>query len=152
MLKLMNNIERISQLIPKFKLQLIFLEEREKLFQNVNEYSIERGNSLSNASTVSQAPPNVSLDSLLSSSSSVSTNDSLSKITTNDLTFNEDSSNTDADSVVPFPDVYQIPSLPNALIKDIQEGILDKFGPHCSNRQILIDAVSYDLIENYNLL
>jgi hypothetical protein len=38
-LKLMNSVERISLLIPKFKQQLIFLEEREKLFKQVDDYS-----------------------------------------------------------------------------------------------------------------
>ena len=47
---------------------------------------------------------------------------------------------------------YVIPSLPQALIKDVEQGILHKFGPHCSNRQILIEAVAFDLIDKYNLL
>ncbi|CAF4393012.1 unnamed protein product, partial [Rotaria magnacalcarata] len=51
----------------------------------------------------------------------------------------------------PFQDDYKIPSLPNAVIKDIEQGKLEKFGPHCANRQILIDAIVYDLRDNYNL-
>ncbi|CAF4195511.1 unnamed protein product [Adineta steineri] len=58
-----------------------------------------------------------------------------------------DSTNID----VLFPDEYSVPSLPSSLIKDIEDGALYKFGPHYSNRQILIDAISYDLIENYKL-
>ena len=146
---MMNSVQRISQLIPKFKQQLIFLEQREKLFQNINEHSAEHGNSLSNATTVSQTLSIVSPNSPLTSSSSVSTNNPLSKITTNDLISNGSGGAAD---IVQFPDIYQIPLLPNALVKDIQDGILEKFGPHCSNRQIIIDAVSFDIIENYNLL
>ena len=58
----------------------------------------------------------------------------------------------DADIYLPFPDEYKLPPLPDALIKDIENGNLEKFGPHCANRQILIDAIAYDLIEKYNLL
>ncbi|CAF4307488.1 unnamed protein product, partial [Adineta steineri] len=50
-----------------------------------------------------------------------------------------------------FPDVYEVPVLPKALLKDIKGGNLKSFGPHCQGRQILIDAVVHDLIENYNL-
>ncbi|CAM4797064.1 unnamed protein product [Rotaria magnacalcarata] len=52
---------------------------------------------------------------------------------------------------VPFPDEYSIPSLPDGVIKDIEAGSLHTFGPHYTNRQILIDAISYDLIEKYKL-
>ncbi|CAF4634726.1 unnamed protein product, partial [Rotaria magnacalcarata] len=51
----------------------------------------------------------------------------------------------------PFQDDCKIPSLPDAVIKDIEQGKLEKFGPHCANRQILIDAIVYDLLDNYNL-
>ncbi|CAF4802308.1 unnamed protein product [Rotaria magnacalcarata] len=53
---------------------------------------------------------------------------------------------------IAFPNNYKIPPLPKVLIKDIEDGILEKFGPHCANRQILIDAIIYDLLDQYNLL
>ncbi|CAF1359983.1 unnamed protein product [Rotaria sp. Silwood1] len=39
-----------------------------------------------------------------------------------------------------FPDVYEVPILPKALLKNIEAGNLKSFGPHCQGRQILIDA------------
>jgi hypothetical protein len=152
MLKMMNSVERISQLIPKFKQQLIFLEEREKLFRKINDYPVEHDSSLSNATAISQTLSIVSTNSPSPSSSLVPTNNLLSKISTIDIDLISDGSGAGADGTISFPDVYQIPLLPNALVKDIQDGILDKFGPHCSNRQVLIGAVAYDLIKNYNLL
>jgi hypothetical protein len=51
-----------------------------------------------------------------------------------------------------FPEEYTIPPLPNSLLKDVEEGALRTFGPHYANRQILVDAVAFDLIGNYKLL
>ena len=139
MLKVMNSIERISPLIPKYKQQLRFLEEREKLFnQNLRE----------NTSTDSQMSTNASVDS--SSSSPVdlqTTNQSLVVPVRS-----RDTSVVDIDQGLHFPDIYTIPPLPNELTKDIEAGILRNFGPHFHGRQILIDTVAYDLIQNYNLL
>jgi hypothetical protein len=51
-----------------------------------------------------------------------------------------------------FPDKYIIPSLPNSLIKDIEDGHLKKFSPHFSNRQISVDIIAHDLINKHKLL
>ena len=51
-----------------------------------------------------------------------------------------------------FPERYIMPPLPHSLIKDIETRALNKFGPRYSNRQILIDAVDHDLIDQYKLL
>ncbi|CAF4159597.1 unnamed protein product, partial [Adineta steineri] len=79
---------------------------------------------------------------------SESSTDCLSKSPTN--IFTPDRYNNGANIHELFADQYNIPSLPNNLIKDIEDGDMIRFGPHFSNRQILIDAVSYDLI-NYKL-
>ncbi|CAF1408207.1 unnamed protein product [Adineta steineri] len=50
-----------------------------------------------------------------------------------------------------FPAEYVIPQLPPSLLQDIEAGSLHKFGPHHANRQVLIDAITYDLINTYNL-
>lgn len=161
MLHLMNSVERISQIIPKFKQQLIFLEQREKLFNRKNGSSILVDESSSDASTTSQATPIVANNYPLSagvlpsvdastSRDSVRTIHSLLQISTDPSTFDESSVGDDTNVV--FPSVYQILPLPRVLIKDIENGCLDKFGPYCSNRQVLIDTVVHDLIENYNLL
>lgn len=169
-LKMMNSVERISQLIPKFKQQLLFLEEREKLFKKINDYSVQCDGSLSNISTNSQTtsmvpissqttsmvPINsqttsmVPINSQPSSFVPVPATDSLSK---ESMDYSRsDHSDVGADINIAFPDDYKIPLLPKALIKDIEDGILEKFGPHCANRQILIDAIVYDLLDKYNLL
>ncbi|CAF4060894.1 unnamed protein product [Rotaria sp. Silwood2] len=146
---MMNSVERISTLIPKFKQQLIFLEEREKLFKKINDYAVQCDDSLSTMATNSQTTSMVSINSQTTSFVPVPTTDSFSK----DYMDNSrsDHSGIDADISLAFPDDYKIPLLPSALIKDIEDGILQKFGPHCANRQILIDAIAYDLIDKYNL-
>ncbi len=176
----MSSVERISQLIPKFKQQLIFLEEREKLFRKIDNDSIPCDGLLSNTSTISktlactstnsqtlactstnsqtlactstnsQTLPVVSINSISSSSTYLAKTNLSSTIFIDNST--PDQSAVGADIPLSFPDVYQIPSLPNTLVKDIEAGILDNFGPHFHGRQILIDAVVHDLIENYNLL
>ncbi|CAM2714273.1 unnamed protein product [Rotaria socialis] len=78
-----------------------------------------------------------------------SSTDCLPKSSTNNsISHQRDNS---ANINVPFPDEYRIPSLPNGLIKDIEAGSLHTFGPRYTNRQTLIDAISYDLIEKYKL-
>jgi hypothetical protein len=165
MLKMLNNVERISQLIPKFKQQLIFLEEREKLFRKINDDSIPCGDLLPNTSTISKTSVCTSTNSQAStvfstnskSSSSISSSSIYLQKTNLSSTISIDNSTHDEfvggeDTHPSFPDVYQIPSLPYALVKDIEAGILNNFGPHFHGRQILIDAVVHDLIDNYNLL
>ncbi|CAF4873582.1 unnamed protein product [Rotaria socialis] len=147
---MMNSVERISQLIPKFKQQLLFLEEREKLFTKINDYSVQCDGSLSTILTNSQTTSMVPINSQPSTFVPVPTTDSLSK---ESMDYSRsDHSDVGAYINIAFPDDYKIPLLPKALIKDIEDGILEKFGPHCANRQILIDAIVYDLLDKYNLL
>jgi hypothetical protein len=139
-LEMMNNVERISTVIPTFKQQLLFLKEREKLFQTNNDISILSSGSSSSSST--------NLNSSSSSIESIS-NHLFSKSldqSTSDQSFDEQKIKQT------FPDKYTIPPLPDAVLKDIEEVALHKFGPHCSNRQILVDAVAHDLISNYKIL
>ncbi|CAF1362987.1 unnamed protein product [Adineta steineri] len=138
-LEMMSNVERISTVIPTFKQQLLFLKEREKLFQTNNGISINSSGSSSSSST--------NLNSSSSSIESISNNlfsKSLDQ-STSDQSFDEQMIKQT------FPDKYIIPPLPDAVLKDIEEAALHKFGPHCSNRQILVDAVAHDLISNYKI-
>lgn len=163
-LQLMNSVERISQIIPQFKLQLIFLEEREKLFRRSNDNPISHDDSLSVASTTGETPPVVSKlsDSIpialtTCSSSSFITFDSTSpmNILSQQTSLNKAASNTSGlvkENASSFPEIYKVPPLSNEVVKAIQGGLHRTFGPHCSNRQVVIDAVSFDLIENYKLL
>ena len=159
-LKLLNSVERVSQLIPKFKQQLIFLEEHQKLFKQIDGYSVQYDDSSSGAAVNSeissrvlqncQVSSMISTNCLVSSIVPVSTNDCLSKEFMNASRF--DQSDVDVAINKAFSDDYKIPSLPNVVLKDIEQGNLEKFGPHCANRQILIDAIVYDLVDNFNLL
>ncbi|CAF1264547.1 unnamed protein product, partial [Rotaria sordida] len=67
-LELMNSVEKISTLMPKFKQQLFFLNEREILFKNSND-------KLPQPIVSSSASTNLNLSSLSSSSFSKSTLD-----------------------------------------------------------------------------
>ncbi|CAF3337670.1 unnamed protein product [Rotaria socialis] len=157
---MLNNVERISQLIPKLKQQLRFLEEREKLLRGIENGSISCDSSLSNTSTIPKTPiitvpnaqtsPTVSVNSQSLSSIYLSNTKISSTMSMNNLTTDQIIPATDIPSS--FPDIYEVPILPNALLKDIEAGNLKSFGPHYQGRQILIDAVVHDLVENYNLL
>ena len=168
---MMNSVERISLIIPKFKQQLIFLEEREKLFQKINDCSIpiddmalsdesKRCQSLVTASANVLASSRVSINSQLpstlsvnsQSSPTVSLNSQPSFVVRAETTTTADQSNPSAGGNIPFPEDYKIPALPKELIEEIENKTMDKFGPHCSNRRILIDAIVYDLIHNHKLL
>lgn len=160
MLKMLNSVERISQLIPKLKQQLLFLEEREKLFRRIEDGSVPCDNPLSNTSVIPKtsalALPNAQTPSCLSMSSQSSSSMHLSN-TNLSAAMSTYSSTVDqavvaADAAPSFPDIYEVPRLPKALLKDIEAGNHKTFGPHCQGRQILIDAVVHDLIENYDLL
>lgn len=160
MLKMLNSVERISRLIPKLKQQLVFLEEREKLLRGVENGLISCDGSLSNTSTIPKTPaftapnaqtsPTVSVNSQSLSSIYLSNTNLSSTMSMNNLTTDQVIAAADVPSS--FPDVYEIPILPKALLKDIEAGNLKSFGPHYQGRQILIDAVVHDLVENYNLL
>ncbi|CAF5097761.1 unnamed protein product, partial [Rotaria sp. Silwood1] len=126
----MNSVERISPLIPKFKQQLIFLEEREKLFKKIDDYSVPFDGSFSNASTNVQTSSVVSIDSLSSSMISIdSQSSSMVSINSQSLSFvpaptngclsnqcmensRSDQYGVDADIFIPFSDNYKIPPLP----------------------------------------
>lgn len=148
-LEMMNNVERISVVIPKFKQQLIFLEEREKLFKTMNDCSTESSNTSFRTSTNPEPISIVSLDSQASSLESKSTPDTLPKPSINK---SSSSPSVREKPYEDFPKEYEIPTLPNAVLNDIAKGDLKNFGPHCANRQILIDAVAFDLIDKFNLL
>lgn len=130
----MDTIEKISVVIPKFKYQLTFLKEREKL---LTIHSDLTNDSVDLSSTSS---------SLLSMDVSSSGQDVSDDKKTHSQPLIEDKRGDF------FPDQYVIPPLPNSLLNDISNGSLNKFGPHFGNRQILIDAIVHDLIDRHKLL
>jgi len=147
---MMDSIEKITTLFPKLKQQLLFLKEREKLFTINDNNSISSIDSSSgsptNCNSSSGSPTNCNpSSSLVELPINSSTNDD-----TNEHVLNEAPAKQKMNLL--FPDEYIIPTLPNSLLQDIETGALHKFGPHHTNRQILIDIITHDLIEKYQLL
>ncbi|CAF3542494.1 unnamed protein product [Rotaria socialis] len=138
-LALMGSIDKTTTLFPKLKQQLLFLSEREKLLK------VQKTDLISSIDSSSITSTNFS-----SSSSSIkpaancSTDDYM-----DDRVFEE--SSVKQKSNILFPIEYIIPALPDSLLQDIEAGALHKFGPHHTNRQVLVDIVTHDLINQYDL-
>ena len=132
-LALMDTVEKIAAVLPTLKYQLIFLKEREAVMSKVADTSMR---------LMDASPP--------SSSTAIASTRS-AQSTSNDDPAPDQSSVEEKDNDH-FPAKYVIPPLPNSLLKDIEDGSLNKFGPHFSNRQVLIDTIAHDLIDNYKLL
>ncbi|CAM4847096.1 unnamed protein product, partial [Rotaria magnacalcarata] len=109
MLKMLNNVERISPLIPKLKQQLLFLEEREKLLRGIENGSISCDSSLSKTPIVTvpnaQTSPAVSVNSQSLSLIHLSSTNLSSTMSMNNIT--PDQINTATDIPSSFPDVYE---------------------------------------------
>lgn len=146
----MSTVERISVVIPKFKQQLIFLEEREKLFKKISDCPSAFSNSSSIVSPNSQSSSIIPSNPQALSLESRSTPDVLPKPSIDQLS--SEPCVIEKEIYEPFPNDYLIPTLPKTLVNDITKGDLKNFGPHCANRQILIDVIAYDLIDKFNLL
>ena len=129
----MDNVEKVAGVIPKLKYQLIFLKERDVLMSTSTDDPMN---------TVQPVP--VSLSTTSQETSSVQ------EIFDFDTTLNQSSIQSKNDDQ--FPEKYVIPPLPHSLMKDIEAGSLHKFGPHYSNRQILIDTVAHNLVDEFKLL
>lgn len=160
MLKLLNSIDRVKELIPNLRQQLNYLEEHEKLFHKSNVDLTLSYDSLSNKSAIPK-PAGVSstnfqsssvlyIDSTVSDSNQAPHANLISTISVDSSKLDQTIATTNV--ALSFPDEYQVPLLPKALMKDIDAGILSGFRPHFQGRQILIDTVVHDLMENYNLL
>jgi hypothetical protein len=148
----MDTVDKIATVIPKLKYQLLFLKEREKLFEKTT-FNTEKEKE-------NEATYNNSSDFPLSSTSPSSLR--LSSELLSDLS-QQSHTVTHVDAMlipkelidvslnVPFPNEYVVPPLPASLVNDIENGATHKFGPHHANRQILIDIVCHDLLNKYNL-
>ncbi|CAF4259063.1 unnamed protein product, partial [Adineta steineri] len=113
--------------------QLIFLEEREKLFKKISDCSIEFSNSSFIITTNSQPSSPISSNSQALFLESRSTLDVLPKPPIVQSSF--EPSVIQEEIHEPVPSNYVIPTLHNALLNDITKGDLKHFGPHCANRQ-----------------
>ena len=157
----MDSIDKICTVIPKLKNQLVFLKEREKLF---DQAVVNRDNDKENDApfiNVSEISPPSAKPSSFRSSSEILFNLPQRRPLIEEQFLNQTTTHGDVSLIpkgpddenlrVPFPFEYVVPSLPASLVKDIETGAIQKFGPHHSNRQILIDIVSHDLVDKYNL-
>jgi hypothetical protein len=129
----MDTVEKIGTVLPKLKYQLMFLKEREVLMTEISLHPIVPASATSPVHSVSAA-------SILPLETRTDDCASLDRVATVEMHRQS------------FPDQYIIPTLPNSLLKDIESGHLHKFGPHFSNRQILIDTIVHDLIDQHKLL
>lgn len=132
-LGLMDSVEKIATIIPKLKYQLIFLKERESLMTMINSNS-------SHTTDQSSALP------------SISTGATFTHQATSGDAVTHDQSMVANKATALFPDKYVVPPMPDSLLKDVADGQLQKFGPHYTNRQVLIDAIAHDLIDQFQLL
>ena len=132
-LAMMDTVEKIATVLPTLKYQLIFLKEREVVMSKVADTSMVSMNA---------SPP--------ASSATIASTGSAQSTSNNDLA--SEQSSVEEKNNDRFPAKYVIPPLPNSLLKDIEDGSLNKFGPHFSNRQVLIDTIAHDLIDNHKLL
>lgn len=129
----MDTVEKIAVVIPKLKYQLLFLKEREALMSTSADGSMN----------VTQPLP---FSSPISSQQTSSAQETFDR----DAASNRLSTENKSDDR--FPEKYVIPPLPHSLMKDIEDGLLNKFNPHYSNRQIMIDAIVYNLVDEHKLL
>lgn len=157
---LMSNVDGIRSIFPKYKQQLLFLRERERLFDASSTFNDNKENE------------SVTQDLIPSSSCAGNALDvavAASTLQRNQSSYDAHESNPDetlaleipllrspsvmrdCSSTIPLPDSYRLNSLPSSLLKDIDSGDLSKFNSHCKNRQILIDALFYDLTINHNI-
>lgn len=157
----MDSVDKIATVIPKLKNQLSFLKEREKLFDK-STVMREKGkendalynnvsNFLSSSTSLSLFRSSSGLLSDLPEEPPALEGQFLNRPTTHldAMLIPEESINESLN--VPFPIEYVVSSLLSPLLKDIEDGAIQKFGPHRNNRQILIDIVCHDLMNKYNL-
>jgi len=140
----MNSVDRLKPFNLSYKHQLIFLNEREKLFlSNENQ---EKPITLSTPDdsmllVIADKEDEQQEDENDTTQSSVNSSVISTKITTQDTP-----------KELSFPDEYLLPVLPNQVNDAISLKQMDKFEKLCNFRSIIIDAVFHDLKNKYNLL
>ncbi|CAF0980148.1 unnamed protein product [Didymodactylos carnosus] len=130
---LMNDINKIKDLVPKYKHQLLFICEHEKLFKTVVLGISGRHNE---AVTTMNMDEHVSNEPLCdrnvpsSSTENIPPSKSMQK---------------------KFPETYEVPDLPENIQNFIDKGQLEGFANHCGHRHVLTDIVFHDLTTNFGL-
>lgn len=154
-LQLMNDMDCIKSIFPKYKQQLLFLHHRKKLFDALIPIDVlNKENEKIASSTISEPSSDVSSDAKCVDSF-VDTQESLLRDVPMQEISNVESSmfHIESTNSIALPNNYRIPSqdLPPSILIDINKGDLSKFNSHCKNRQILIDVLFHDLTRNYKL-
>lgn len=151
---LMSTLDSAKTFFPKYKQQLLFLREREKLFtadpqmEDNNENEVHGGSSIVTPDPIS--PP--SDTSIIPSLMTDIREESIDQSSIHDITTGQSSDSIiNVETKARLPDEYSISSLPLSLLNDIDRGDLSKFNNHCKNRQILMDTLFFDLTTKYNL-
>lgn len=151
---LMSTLDSAKTFFPKYKQQLLFLREREKLstadpqMEDNNENEVHGGSSIVTPDPIS--PP--SDTSIIPSLMTDIREESIDQSSIHDITTGQSSDSIiNVETKARLPDEYSISSLPLSLLNDIDRGDLSKFNNHCKNRQILMDTLFFDLTTKYNL-
>ena len=157
---LMNNVDGIKSIFPKYKQQLLFLRERERVFDASSTLNGNKENETMPQYTIPSSSCAVhSIGMAVAASTPKETQSSYDVHESHpDETLPHEipllrSPNVirDCSSKIPLPDTYRLNCLPSSLLDDIDSGDLSKFNSHCKNRQVLVDAIFYDLTTNYNI-
>jgi hypothetical protein len=137
----MNTVEKIQSVIQKLKHQLAFLDERSKLFCDANR----------NTTAITSSPLSNRIDNTASADfkSPSSSSKSSSPVLLIATPTQDDSNNVETE--IRLPKDYELPPLSNNVRYAIEKGDMSLFGPHSTNRQIIVDTVFDDIIEKYNL-
>jgi hypothetical protein len=150
----MSTLESAKTFFPKYKQQLLFLRERDKLFTGDQKIDQNKENEVFERSSVVTLDPITSPNNMpLASSTMINAEaTAIEESSAREILIERNSDAVvDSPPKATLPDEYSIPSLPLSLLNDIDRGDLSKFNSHCRNRQILIDTVFFDLTTKYYL-
>ena len=134
---LMSTLDSAKTFFPKYKQQLLFLREREKLFaadpkmDENNESEGHGGSSIVTPDPISPPSSTPIIPSLMIDIRE----EPIDQSSIHDITTDQSSDSImDVETKARLPDEYSIPSLPLSFLKDIDCGDLSKFNNHCRNR------------------
>ena len=140
----MNSLNLLKPFKLSYKNQIVFLKEREKLFSskpNPEQPSLSSSPTESSRLVIDEAPE------VVTENENESPDDTVLESSTTTTTLSDNSVNEK-----PLPNPYILPNLPDPVLNAMQSKQMEKFEKLCNFRSIILDAVYYDLKNNYNLL
>ena len=147
-LQYMNSLDLLKPFKLSYKNQIVFLKEREKLFSskpNPEQTSLSSSPTESSRLVIDEAPEVITED--VTENENESPDDTVLESSTTTTTLSDNSVNEK-----PLPNPYILPNLPDPVLSAMQSKQMEKFQKLCNFRSIILDAVYYDLKNNYNLL